>query len=161
MMQFGRKRGVAVRRWGWIAAVLWAAPPVAVAAESYPFDGSWVRADRVCGPAAPSLRVYSGRDLTLAGGRCTIRKTAFGSGEWELFEECRRADKSGASTVERIRMVGADAMIIKRQVTRLKIPRGRRYVRCNPAQAKPPAAPPATAPPPHGPPPAAAAPAKP
>lgn len=105
-------------------------------AEPYPFEGSWVRADRVCTSAAPSLRTYTARDVTLAGGRCTLRKVTFGSGEWELFEDCRRADHPGTA-IEKIRMAGPDTMIVKHQVNRLKIPRGRRFTRCVPPAAKP------------------------
>jgi hypothetical protein len=100
------------------------------AEQPYPFEGTWVRADRICSPTAPSARTYTAHEVILPGGRCAVRKAAFGSGEWEIFEECRRPERPGAVT-ERIKMLGQDAVLIKRQVARLKIPRGRRYIRCS------------------------------
>lgn len=126
-------------KWMLILASVVVATPAR--AEGYPFEGTWVRADRVCSATAPSLRTYAPKELTTPAGRCILRKVASGSGEWELFEDCRRTDRSG-NQIERIRMLGADAMLIKRQSGRLKIPRGRRYVRCTPS-AKPPAGAPA------------------
>lgn len=121
---------------------------------SYPFEGTWVRSDRICSPASPHVRTYTGRDLSMPGGHCVLRKVAFGSGEFELFEECRRAIHPGNVT-EKIRMLGPDMMMVKQQVKRLKIPRGRRFTRCTaaalqaPTSAKPAsravAAPPAAA----------------
>ncbi|HEX4765484.1 MAG TPA: hypothetical protein VH414_04320 [Lichenihabitans sp.] len=101
----------------------------AAATTPYPFEGTWVRADRICSPAAPSLRTYTAREIISPAGRCMLRKAVFGSGEWELFEDCRRSERSG-NVIEKIRMMGADQMIVKRQLNRLKIPRGRRYSRC-------------------------------
>ena len=105
------------------------------AAGSYPFEGTWVRADRVCSAAAPSLRTYTAREIVSPAGRCVLRKAVFGSGEWELFEDCRRSEHAG-NVIEKIRMMGADQMIVKRQVNRLKIPRGRRYSRCTASTPK-------------------------
>ncbi len=110
------------------------------AAATYPFEGTWVRADRICSPAAPSLRTYTAREIVSPAGRCMLRRAVFGSGEWELFEDCRRSEHAG-NVIEKIRMMGADQMIVKRQVNRLKIPRGRRYSRCMTSAPKP-AAPP-------------------
>ncbi len=101
----------------------------AAASAPYPFEGTWVRADRICSPAAPSLRTYTAREIVTPSGRCMLRKAVFGSGDWELFEDCRRSEHAG-NVIEKIRMMGADQMIVKRQVNRLKIPRGRRYSRC-------------------------------
>lgn len=108
------------------------------AEQSFPFDGTWVRADRVCSANAPSARTYTPRELVLANGRCALRKVAFGSGEWELFEDCRRPEHQGRVT-EKIRILGPDMILIKQQVVRLKIPRGRRFARCNLAGAPKPA----------------------
>ena len=107
------------------------------AEQPFPFEGTWVKADRICSPTAPNTRTYTAHELTSARGRCILRKVAFASGEWELFEECRRPERPGTLT-ERIRMLGQDAILIKRQVVRLKIARGRRYIRCTIAAPKPP-----------------------
>ena len=115
------------------------------AEQSYPFEGTWVKADRICSPTAPNTRTYTAHELIVSGGHCSLRKVAFGSGEWELFEECHRPERPGTVT-ERIRMLGQDAILVKWQVVRLKIARGRRYTRCTIAGPKPaPDKPPATA----------------
>lgn len=155
----------AASRWlpGVLSAVLVAAAALVATAslgaeQPLPFEGTWVRADRICSPTAPNARTYTAHELTLTGGHCLLRKVAFGSGEWELFEECHRPERPSALT-ERIRMLGQDAMLIKRQVVRLKIARGRRFTRCTIAAPKPaadkPAVPSHAAPaPPAAPPPA-------
>ena len=105
-----------------------AASPV-VPEPSYPFIGTWVRADRACTAAAPHVRTYTARDVSSSSGRCTFRKVVSESGHWELSEDCRRPERSGAMT-ETIRMLSPDVLLLKRQTSRLKIPRGRRFVRC-------------------------------
>ena len=104
--------------------------------QPYPFEGTWVRADRMCTAQAPLARTYSSHDLVTSAGHCTLRRVVFGSGEYELFEDCRRMDRPG-DAIERIRMLGPDLLMLKRQVNRLKIPRGRRYARCTAAAPKP------------------------
>lgn len=119
------------------------AAPVARAADaSYPFEGTWVRANRACTAAAPLARTYTAREVTSAGGHCSIRKVAAGAGQFEIFEDCRRTDHPGTFT-ETIRMSGPDAMVMQRQRTRLKIARPLRFIRCTiaapaGAPAKPP-----------------------
>lgn len=119
------------------------------AEQPYPFEGTWVRADRMCSPSAPSARTYTSRDLALPNGHCALRRVAFVSGEWEIFEECRRGERQGSLT-EKIRMLGPDSMLVKQQVVRLKIPRGHRFTRCTLAgPQKPAAGPPARSGPAH------------
>ena len=96
---------------------------------SYPFEGTWVKSDRICSPASPHVRTYTSKELVMPSGRCALRKVAFGSGEFELFEDCRRAEHPGNVT-EKIHMLGPDMMVVKQQERRLKIPRGRRFTRC-------------------------------
>lgn len=103
--------------------------------QPLPFEGTWVRADRVCTAGAAS-RTYTARTLVTPAGRCTLRKIAFGGGEFEIFEDCHRSERAGSVT-EKIRMTGPDTMILKYQVSRLKIPRGRRFARCPAAAPKP------------------------
>ncbi len=119
-----------------LAGLLMGPIATARADQALPFEGTWVRADRVCTAAAPSARTYSGRILISPSGRCTLRNIAFGAGEYEISEECHRAERSG-NVFEKIRMLGPDAMVLKYQVNRLKIPRGRRFVRCTIAATKP------------------------
>lgn len=109
----------------------------ALADAPLPFEGTWVRADRVCSAAAPSPRTYSARTLITPAGRCIIRKVAFGAGEFEVFEDCRRPDRGG-NVLEKIKMLGPDAFILKFQANRLKIPRGRKFLRCTIAAPRPP-----------------------
>lgn len=99
------------------------------AEQPLPFEGTWVRADRVCSATAPQTRTYTAHEVTFSNGHCALRKVVFGAGEWELFEDCRRSEHNGSIT-ERIRILGPDAILIVDQVNRLKIPRGRRYARC-------------------------------
>ena len=123
--------------------------PALAAEPSYPFEGTWVRANRACTATAPLARTYSAREVTGANTHCSVRKIASGAGQYELFEECRRAERPGSFT-ETIRMAGPDAMVVRRQVTRLKIARPLRFIRCSiaaPGGSKPVATPhhPATA----------------
>lgn len=122
-----------ITRWLTRAAALAGALIVSTAGlraeQPYPFEGTWIRADRICSSNPPSARTYTARELSLPNGHCTLRRVAFGSGEWEVFEECRRGEHQGSLT-ERIRMLGPDSMMIKQQVVRLKIPRGHRFTRC-------------------------------
>lgn len=110
------------------------------AEPSYPFEGSWVRANRVCAANAPRIRTYTGKDVTFPTGRCTFRKVATGGNQFEIFEDCRRAEHPGNYT-ETIRMLGADLMQVRRQAARLKIARPLRYARCTAAVATPASAP--------------------
>ncbi len=110
------------------AMVFWGGASTADPAP-YPFEGTWVRADRICSATSPLARTYTAKEISTSNGRCNLRRVAFGSGEFELLEECHRADRRGEVT-ERIRMLGPDAMIVKHRVLRLKIPHGRRFVRC-------------------------------
>ena len=119
-----------------VAVLACAGSASAASDPPYPFEGTWVRSDRMCTPQAPLARTYTAHDLVTPGGRCTLRRVAFGSGEFELFEDCRRSERPG-DAVERIRMLGPDAFVLKHQVNRLKIPRGRRYARCTLAAQKP------------------------
>ena len=114
-----------------VSAALSAAPD-----QPYPFEGTWVRTDRICTAQAPLARTYTSHELSTSAGHCTFRRVVLGSGEYELFEDCRRMDRQG-DAVERIRMLGPDLLVLKRQVNRLKIPRGRRYARCSAAAPKP------------------------
>lgn len=119
---------------GWVGAavvsavLVWA--PSLCAEQAYPFEGTWARADRICSATTPNTRTYTAREVTTSSGHCVLRKVAFGSGEWELFEDCRHPEHQGNVT-ERIRMLGPDAILVKRQVVRLKIPRGLRFARCS------------------------------
>ena len=112
-----------------LAAALGCASPLR-AEPSYPFEGTWVRANRACTAAAPLARTYTAREVTGANTHCAFRKVASGGGQFEIFEDCRRADHPGNFT-ETIRMAGPDAMVVRRQRTRLKIARPLRYIRCS------------------------------
>ncbi len=116
------------------------AVPARAADASYPFEGTWVRANRVCAANAPRVRTYTGKDVTFPTGRCTFRKVATGGNQFEIFEDCRRAERPGNYT-ETIRMLGADLMQVRRQAARLKIARPLRYARCTAAVAAPAIAP--------------------
>ena len=122
-----------------------AAGPARAAEPSYPFEGTWVRANRVCAPNAPRERTYTAHDVSFPTGRCAYRKVAGGGGQFEVFEDCRRAERPGNYT-ETIRMLGPDLMVMRRQAARLKITRPLRYARCTAAAAPPPPAPPKPAP---------------
>ncbi len=57
--------------WGALMILAMFIPAPGSAAEGqppYPFEGTWVRADRVCSAAAPRTRTYTARDVTSAGG---------------------------------------------------------------------------------------------
>ena len=96
----------------------------------YPFEGSWVVANRACTAGSPHVRIYTQHEVTSRGGRCSFKKVASGSGLFEIFEDCRHSERPGDYT-ETIRMIGPDAMQMKRQAGRLKIARGSRYLRCS------------------------------
>ena len=114
--------------------------PARAAEPSYPFEGTWVRANRVCAPGAPRERTYTAHDVTFPTGRCSYRKVAGSGGQFEVFEDCRRAERPGNYT-ETIRMLGPDLMVMRRQAARLKITRPLRYARCTTtATAAPPPA---------------------
>ena len=107
----------------------------ALAAEpTYPFVGTWIRSDRVCLPSATRVRTYTAKDVTSSRGHCSIRRIASGSGNFELLEECRRNDRTQTVT-EIIKVVTPDTMTLRRQFSRLKIPRTLRYSRCTVAEA--------------------------
>ena len=108
------------------------------AEQPYPFEGTWVRADRICSASSPNTRTYTAREVVFPSGHCMLRKVAFGSGEWELFEDCHRPEHQG-NIREKIRMLGPDTILVKRQVVRLKIPHGRRFARCSLAAPQKPA----------------------
>ena len=112
-----------------------AAVPAGAAEPSYPFEGTWVRANRVC-VANARVRTYTPHEVTFATGHCTFRKVAAGGGQFEIFEECRKADHPGNFT-ETIRMLGPDLMQLRRQAARLKIARPLRYARCTIAAPAP------------------------
>lgn len=115
----------------------------------YPFEGTWVRANRVCVANAPRVRSYTAHDVTFPTGHCTYRKVAAGGGQFEIFEECRKAERPGNYT-ETIRMLGPDLMQMRRQAARLKIARPLRYTRCTVAAPAPAGGPPKAAiPAPH------------
>ena len=77
------------------------------------------------------LRTYTARELIFRRA-LQSRKVAFGSGEWELFEECRRPRAFRQSDRENPHArPGPDDG--EAQVVRLKIPRGRRFTRCTDA----------------------------
>lgn len=146
-------RGGALRRSATAALLLtWiAAGPAGAAEPSYPFEGTWVRANRVCVANAPRIRTYTPHEVTFATGHCTFRKVAAGGGQFEIFEECRKAERPGNYT-ETIRMLGPDLMQLRRQAARLKIARPLRYTRCTIAAPVPAGGPPkSAAPAPHHP----------
>ena len=103
--------------------------PGHAADAAFPFEGTWVRANRACTATAPLARTYTSREVTSAVSHCAVRKVATGSGLFEIFEECRRGEHPGNFT-ETIRMLGADAMVVRRQAARLKIARPLRFIRC-------------------------------
>ena len=123
-----------------VLVALAAVAPARAADANYPFEGTWVRANRVCAANAPITRTYTARDVTFASGHCTFRKVVSAGGQFEIFEECRRADRPGNLT-ETIRMLSPDLLQVRRQVTRLKIPRPLRFTRCTIAAPAPAGAP--------------------
>ena len=130
-----------------LMAVAAGALPALAAEPSYPFEGTWVRANRVCAANAPRVRTYTAHEVTFPTGHCTYRKVAAGGGQFEIFEDCRRAEHPGNYT-ETIRMLGPDLMQMRRQAARLKIARPLRYARCTVAAPAPGGAPAKTALPP-------------
>lgn len=122
------------------------AMPARAAEPNYPFEGTWIRANRACVSNAPLKRTYTARDVTFSGGHCTFRKVASSGSSYEIFEDCRRADRPGNFT-ETIRILGPDLIQMRRQAARLKIARPLRYARCAIAAPEPPK--PAAAPAPH------------
>ena len=112
---------------------------MAQAAEaSYPFEGSWIRADRACTASPLRERTYTAKDVVSPRGRCVIRKIVSAGSSFELFERCERPNERPASVRETIRLQAPDAMILTRQTTRLKLSRSLHFVRCPaPGPAKP------------------------
>lgn len=117
--------------------LLWGATPSRAAEAPYPFEGTWVRAERTCTPTTIRARTYTAREVISPRGRCAIRRVASGSNSFELLEECRRGDRPSTVT-ETVRMIAPDSLTSKRQESRLKIPRQIRYQRCTPANPGPP-----------------------
>lgn len=109
-----------------------------LAADPYPFEGTWLGVEHACTATATRTRTYTGKDVVSALGRCGIKRITAGSGAFELREECRRNDRS-VNVTETIRMTSPDSMVLRRQLMRLKIPRPIRFARCTIAA---PAAPP-------------------
>lgn len=134
-----------------LLAVVVGAATAGAAEPGYPFEGTWVRANRECVPNAPRVRTYTAKEVTSPSGRCSYRKVATGGGQFEIFEDCRRSEHPGNYT-ETIHMLGADLMQVRRQAARLKIARPLRYARCTIAAPGPAGAPrPAVAPVAHHP----------
>ena len=96
----------------------------------YPFEGAWVRNPATCTPATVRERVYTAKEVISPRGRCMIRRVAAGYGAYELLEECRRTNERPTTVTETIRLTSPDSMVLKRQLSRLKIPRQIHYVRC-------------------------------
>lgn len=96
----------------------------------YPFEGTWVRADRPCTPKAVLVRTYTPHDVTSSLSRCSIRRIASGSSGFELLEDCHQGSAKPQKVTEIIRMTSTDSMVLKRQIVRLKIPRPMRFNRC-------------------------------
>ncbi|MCW6509625.1 hypothetical protein [Lichenifustis flavocetrariae] len=110
----------------------------ALAADaSYPFVGSWIRADRSCTASPTRERVYTARDVISNRSKCTIRRVASGSGGYELFERCDRQGEKPANISEVIRMTGPDSMVLTRQTARLKLSRSLHFTRCPAGASKP------------------------
>lgn len=124
------------------------AVPLLAAEAPYPFEGTWLGVEHACTPAATRTRTYTSKDVVSALGHCGIRRITSGSGSFELREECRRNDRP-VNVTETIRMTSPDSMVLRRQFTRLKIPRPIRFARCTitapaaPAQSAHPAKTPA------------------
>lgn len=109
-------------------------PVLAPAPAPYPFEGTWIRADRPCTPRATLVRTYTAREVTSSRNQCAIRRVVGGSGGFELVQDCRRTP---AKVTETIRVLSPDLITLKRQVKRLKIPRAIRYARCTAAAPGP------------------------
>lgn len=95
----------------------------------YPFEGTWIRAEHSCTPQTVRARTYTAKEVVSPLGRCSIRRIVSSGGAFELVEDCRRNDRPQTVT-ETIRLTSADTMTLKRQLSRLKIPRQLRYARC-------------------------------
>lgn len=140
MSLFQTRATESLSRRAWIRPLCWsvaltlgltvgAAAFAAKAEPSYPFEGTWIKADRVCGPASTRVRTYTAREVVSSRSRCSIRRIASGSGSFELLEECHRGDRPQTVT-ETLRMLSPNSMTLRRQLVRLKIPRTIRYSRC-------------------------------
>lgn len=118
-------------RSGFLAAALALLVPAGCGAAEppYPFEGTWIRADHSCTPQTVRARTYTAREVVSPLGRCSIRRIAANSSQFELVEDCRRNDRPQTVT-ETLRLTSSDAMMVKRQLSRLKIPRQLRYARC-------------------------------
>lgn len=111
------------------------------AAEApYPFEGTWIRAEHSCTPQTVRARTYTAKEVVSPLGRCSIRRIAASGSFFELVEDCRRNERSQTVT-ESLRLTSADTMTLKRQLSRLKIPRQLRYARCSVASGAVPASP--------------------
>ncbi len=132
-MTSGRCRiGVAL-----LLSACFVATPGHAADPTYPFIGSWIRADRSCAASPTRERVYTAKDVVSNRSKCTVRKIVSGSGAFELFERCERPNEKPYTVNETIRMTGSDSMTLIRQTARLKLSRSLRFTRC----ATPPVAP--------------------
>lgn len=133
-----------------VALALLVATRCTAAEAPYPFEGTWIRAEHSCTPQTVRARTYTAKDVVSPLGRCVIRRVATNGSVFELVEDCRRNDRPQTVT-ETLRLASADVMTVKRQLSRLKIPRQLRYARCTIAsgavQASPPAHPVRVAPP--------------
>lgn len=118
-------------RAGLLAAALVVSGPSVFAADApYPFEGTWIRAEHSCTPQTMRARTYTAKDVVSPLGRCSIRRIASTGSLFELVEDCRRNDRPQTVT-ESLRLTSADTMTLKRQLSRLKIPRQLRYARCS------------------------------
>ena len=127
-------RVLALRAAGVVATLLLSLAAASAAEPSYPFEGTWIRAEHSCTPATVRARIYTAKEVVSPLGRCTIRRVTAGANTFELLEECRRNDRQQTVT-ETIRLATPDAMTSRRQLSRLKIPRQVRYTRCSIAAA--------------------------
>jgi hypothetical protein len=126
--RFGRTRLGALARVACLSLI--AMPGVALAADTaLPFVGTWIRADRICSAGAVDIRIYTPKEVISSRSHCSIRRIASGSGAFELLEECRHNDRPMRVT-EMIHMASPDNMTLKRQLSRLKIPRSIHFTRC-------------------------------
>lgn len=107
--------------------------------SSYPFEGSWVRADRTCSATSTRERIYTARDVTSSRSKCMIRKVAAGSGNvFELFERCERPNERPSPVRETIQITGPSSMTLTRQTARLKLSRSLRFTKCPAVQGSAP-----------------------
>ncbi len=104
--------------------------PVFAADVDYPFEGTWIRADRMCSIKATLVRTYTEREVLSSRSRCQIRRVVGNAASgFDLVEECRHNDRRMTVT-ESIRMLTPDMMTLRRHEFRLKIPRAIRFARC-------------------------------